>query len=201
MLMGTALILGALSLFLRNENESDHAEVFVRDVMPAIREEIIQTLETAPTESDGSENTPVELLRPEDLIMTEKIIKGYPYIGYLTIPDLELELPVMSNWDSTQLTVSPCRFTGTVKGEDIVIMAHNYKSHFGRLSTLTEGAAVRFADMDGVVWEYEVVAMDVLPADAVEEMTAGEYDLTLFTCTYGGASRVTVRCDRVQEEK
>ena len=36
----------------------------------------------------------------------------------------------------------------------------------------------------------------VVSFTAVEEMTAGEYDLTLFTCTYGGQSRVTVRCDR-----
>ena len=29
-------------------------------------------------------------------------------------------------------------------------------------------------------------------------MTAGDFDLTLFTCTYGGKSRVTLRCDRVE---
>ena len=185
MLIGAALVLGALSLFLSNERESSEAGAFSQEVMPSIQNEILQALETAPTELDGSENTPVELLRPEDLIMTEKMINGYPYIGYLTIPDLELELPVMSNWDSKRLRISPCRFMGTVKGEDIVIMAHNYKSHFGMLSTLTEGAAVTFVDMDGVVWNYEVVALDVLEAEAVEEMTAGEYDLTLFTCTTG----------------
>lgn len=200
MLIGAALIFGALSLFLRNENESEDAQAFAQDVLPAIQEEIMQAIQTAPTEPDGSENTPVELLRPEDLIMTEKIIKGYPYIGYLTIPELELELPVMSNWDSKRLTISPCRFMGTIKGEDLVIMAHNYKSHFGRLSTLTEGAEVRFVDMDGVLWEYRVVAIDILPAEAVEEMTAGEYDLTLFTCSTNRSYRVTVRCNKVKEK-
>jgi hypothetical protein len=30
-------------------------------------------------------------------------------------------------------------------------------------------------------------------------MTDGEYDLTLFTCTYGGKSRVTVRCMEASE--
>lgn len=28
-------------------------------------------------------------------------------------------------------------------------------------------------------------------------MTSGDYPLTLFTCTYGGKSRITVRCDAV----
>jgi sortase A len=41
-----------------------------------------------------------------------------------------------------------------------------------------------------------LVAQDILDPYAVEEMTAGNYDLALFTCTYGGKSRVTVYCDR-----
>jgi sortase A len=49
--------------------------------------------------------------------------------------------------------------------------------------------------MDGKTTVYTVVGTDVLDPSAVEVMTAGEYDLTLFTCTYGGASRVTVYCD------
>lgn len=191
--------MGALSLFLNNERESSEAGAFSQEVMPSIQNEILQALETAPMELDGSENTPVELLRPEDLIMTEKVINGYAYIGYLTIPDLNLELPVMSGWDNTRLRISPCRFSGTVKGEDIVIMAHNFKSHFGYLNTLTEGSKVQFVDMDGMVWQYEVVAKDILAAEAVEDMTAGEYDLTLFTCTTNRTHRITIRCDKVTE--
>ena len=38
----------------------------------------------------------------------------------------------------------------------------------------------------------------ILGATAVEDMTAGEYDLTLYTCTYGGENRVALRCDRVR---
>jgi sortase A len=75
-------------------------------------------------------------------------------------------------------------------------MAHNYASHFGGLSKLSEGDSVIFTDMDGIVTAYEVVAQDVLAPNAVEEMTSGDFDLTLFTCTYGGKSRVTVYCDR-----
>ena len=54
--------------------------------------------------------------------------------------------------------------------------------------------------MNAVTFTYEVMAVDVLDPYATEEMVSGEYDLTLFTCTYGGASRVTVRCDRIAEE-
>jgi sortase A len=42
-----------------------------------------------------------------------------------------------------------------------------------------------------------VAEVETLEPTAVEEMTNSGYALTLFTCTYGGQSRVTVRCDLV----
>ena len=133
----------------------------------------------------------------EDYTMTEVTIDGHSYIGYLTIPALNLELPIMADWDYDKLQIAPCRYSGTLKGGDLVLMAHNYEKHFGKLSKLSEGDSVIFTDMDGIVTQYEVIARDVLNPTAVEEMTAGDFDLTLFTCTYGGQSRVTVYCDRI----
>ncbi len=130
--------------------------------------------------------------------------KGYHYKPDFHFKDEGLKkigklmLPVMAEWDYTRLRTAPCRYAGTTFGDDLVILAHNYKRHFGQLSELKVGDAVTFTDMDGVVTNYEVVALDVLSATAVEEMVAGEYDLTLFTCTYGGKSRVTLRCDRAE---
>ena len=122
----------------------------------------------------------------------------YMYIGYLSIPALGLELPVMSEWDYNRLNIAPCRYSGSTKTDDLVIAAHNFAQHFGGLSGLTGGEQVIFVDMDNVVSTYTVVAVEILAPTAVEEMTNGEYDLSLYTCTYGGRSRVTVRCDRTE---
>ena len=65
-------------------------------------------------------------------------------------------------------------------------------------SGLKVGDRITVSDMDGAMTDYIVVAMDVLLPTAVEEMTAGEYDLTLFTCTYGGENRVTARCEKAE---
>ena len=62
------------------------------------------------------------------------------------------------------------------------------------------GDTVTFTDMDAKTYYYEVVALDVLGPYDVEEMTSGAFDLTLFTCTYGGQNRVTVYCDRFSGE-
>ena len=196
MLLGILLVLGAYGLIISNQQEDQDAEVFVDELVPLLREEISQAQQSATETTLPQDNIPKELLNPEDLIMTEKMINGYAYIGYLTIPELKLELPVMSGWDSRRLQKSPCRYTGTLKGEDLVIMAHNFKSHFGYLARLSEGSVVQFMDMDGNLWNYSVVAKDILPAEAVEEMTAGEYDLSLFTCAPNRTQRITVRCNK-----
>ena len=198
MLLGTALIFGALALFIYNQHEAAEVEMVSMDLMPQLIE-VIEENEDAVVEPETYAQpvgTPVDYLDPSAFKMTEVEINGHAYIGYLSIPRLELELPVMAGWSYPKLQISPCRYTGSVRGEDLVIMAHNYASHFGGLSKLTEGDSVIFTDMDGIVTTYEVVTQDILDPYSVEEMTAGDFDLTLFTCTYGGKSRVTVYCDR-----
>ena len=187
MVLGTVLILSALSLFLWNRREAEHAAEAAETILPQVVEQIAETAAEAPVPPD-----------PFDPTMTEAEIDGYMYIGYLSIPALGLELPVMSEWDYTRLTIAPCRYSGSTKTDDLVIAAHNYARHFGGLSGLSGGEEVYFVDMDNVVSCYTVVAVEILPPTAVEEMTNGDYDLSLFTCTYGGRSRVTVRCDRAE---
>lgn len=60
------------------------------------------------------------------------------------------------------------------------------------------GDSIWLEDMDGIRWDYEVAAVESLAPDAVEQMTSGEYDLSLFTCTYDGSLRVTIRCERLE---
>jgi hypothetical protein len=50
--------------------------------------------------------------------------------------------------------------------------------------------------VDGCYEQPEGIPLKYLDPYAVEEMTSGEFDLPLFTCTYGGKSRVTVYCDK-----
>lgn len=138
---------------------------------------------------------PDYLLNPQ-MDMPQKEIGGKNYIGILQIPDLSLELPVMGEWSYKKLKIAPCRYSGSVYLDTMVIAAHNYASHFGRLKELSLGAEVLFTDIDGNLFSYEVAEVEILPPYATEEMTSGEWDLTLFTCTVGGQSRVTIRCTR-----
>ena len=121
----------------------------------------------------------------------------YDSIGVLSIPVLELELPVLADWNYQKLKSAPCHYYGSCYGSDFVIAAHNYNAHFGRLSQLQSGDLVIFTDVTGEVHGYEVVLLETLAPTATEEMITSGFDLSLYTCTPGGGSRVTVRCKTV----
>lgn len=198
-LLGIALLLCAGIFLLHNNEEDMNAALASGEVLPQLIQQIEQRQETLPTGPDPIiPNAPAHLLTPEEVEMPEAELDGNRYIGYLVIPKLELELPVLSEWSYMLLFTAPCRYTGTLLGEDLTIMAHNYNSHFGKLGQMEEGDEVIFVDVNGKVTRYAVVATDVLLPTAVEEVTGGAYDLTLFTCTYGGRTRIAVYCDKTE---
>ena len=112
----------------------------------------------------------------------------------IEIQALGLSLPVMSEWSYPNLRTAPCRYSGSAYEEHFVIAAHNYSTHFGHLEDLTAGAEVRFTDVENNVFRYKVESIEILEPTAIEEMVSDQWDLTLFTCTYGGQARVAVRC-------
>ena len=61
------------------------------------------------------------------------------------------------------------------------------------------GNEIFFTDIEGNIFYYEAAWLDVLAPKQVEEMTdATDWDMTLFTCTYGGRERYALRCIRQQ---
>ena len=146
-------------------------------------------------ESDGQ--IPDYQLNPE-MEMPEVMLEeldGAACIGVLEIPAIDLKLPVLSEWSYPLLKKAPCRYSGSAYLDNLVIAAHNYRTHFGKLKELENGDEVLFTDAAGNRFEYKVAAVEALTPQSVEDMTSGEWALSLFTCTLDGKNRVTVRCD------
>lgn len=196
--LGILMMLGASALLLYNRQESRNALQASQSALAAMRSEV--TAETsAPEDPYLNRVNPYDQAAAEIAAkMTEVEIDGELYIGYLSIPVLELELPVISEWSYERLQIAPCRQFGSTKTDDLVIAAHNYASHFGKLSQLRQGDLLTFTDMDSEVILYEVAAVDVLEPTAVETVKNSIFDLVLYTCTYGGETRVVVFCNRVK---
>ncbi len=188
MLLGTVLVLLSMILTLYNSYEEKKAENLASNVLGQI--DIIPS-------ADKTDSIPDYVVNPF-MNMPKKEIDGRFYVGTVSVPKLNITLPVMEQWSYENFKVSPCVYEGTPYRNNFIICAHNYRSHFGSLENLTQGDKVSFKDFDGNVFKYEVLYTEILDNNAVEEMSEGEWDLTLFTCTYGGATRVTVRCKNVE---
>ena len=191
---GIVCVLAALSLFIYNKLVSYHAGKFAEEVVAELKK--VCYPENTDDQSQLSDNNAEADNNVSKPGMDTLTVKEYDFIGYLSIPALRLELPVMAEWSYDNLELSPCCYSGSPENDDFVIAAHNYSSHFGFISNLKVGDKVTFTDVNAHRIDYRVELIDTLSPGDIKDMTSGEYDLTLFTCTYSGQARVTVRCNR-----
>lgn len=130
-------------------------------------------------------------------------IDGSKYIGIISIPKLNVELPVVKNFSYDDLEKSPCRYYGSVKENDLVIAAHNYKNFFSGIDTLNSDDKIIFTQCDGSVHVYGVSYTEVLNGYQSDKMLdkKDDWDLTLFTCDWSGYSRITVRAIEISNSE
>ena len=193
-LAGVLLLAAALAWTAYNLMDAQRAERSVTQALEAL-EEMEPT--PPPATSPAQDPAPGETLADPDQPMPTVEVAGNGYIGRLDLPSLGLSLPVLGQWSSDLLKLAPCRYQGSAYQQDLIIAGHNYRSHFGRLNQAQVGDAVRFTDGAGTTFSYVVSEIQQLSGTAIEEMAAGDWDLTLFTCTLGGQARLTLRCTQV----
>lgn len=201
MILGSLCLLCAIGFLLYNRWEAETAKTVSQSLLDDVKQCITEKQALSPT-ADSLEETPTHeaIISPEAnqepnaQEMAIVTVGGYDCIGILSIPILDLELPVLSEWSYAKLKKAPCLYYGSCFEKDFVIAAHNYTAHFGKLSKLHPGDLIVFTDAKGETYYYEVVLLETLSKNATEEMITAGFDLSLYTCTLGGGSRITVRC-------
>ena len=199
MALGLILTLCAGGLLAYNQWDDRRAE----EESEAAAAALIEEIRSGCIESGLDEPTEIPLERPQEETPAPEqlqtvVLDGSHYMGVLTIPKLERILPVQSDWSLPKLKKSPCRYSGSLCEGELVICAHNYRRHFGGLTNLSLGDSVVFTDLEGHQSFYRVAEINTADAADVEEITHSGYDLTMFTCTYGGKSRIAVYCFRTE---
>lgn len=188
---GVLLVIAAAGLVVFNASEDKKSGEAAQNVLNELKRQIVP-LEAQVTEVYDD----IYLFDEYDIVDELPIveIEGEPYIGYISIPSIGIELPVMDSWSYENLKISPCRYSGEVLSNDIVIAAHNYSSHFGKIEDLNSGDEISLTAVDGRIFRYEVVNSEIVNGRDVSAMEPDDsWDLTIFTCTLSGQSRVTVR--------
>lgn len=199
--IGIVLLLAVLSLVLFNVHEDRQSGEKAEEILSVLKDEIPEEPTSAVTTAYSEDLFAYyETTTTASAVEPTIEIEGNIYLGYISIEAIDIELPVMYNWSYDNLKISPCRYKGSAIDGNLIIAAHNYNSHFGKIGNLHSGDEIVFTDTDGKKYTYEVMNIEQLPGTAVEDMefgSADDWNLTLFTCTLGGQSRVTVRAIEV----
>ena len=188
--LGSILLLISLSMTIYNKYEDIEAGIDSKKALSLIKDEL--------EESNQINNSIHTLVSNEVKEMKTTKINGYDYLGTITIPAINLELPIMSEYDYNKLKKAPCRYYGSIYTNDLIICGHSYKTHFRNLNKLKQKDLIAFTDVDGNNYFYEVLEIEILKPTEVSEMINNDFDLTLYTCTSDSKNRVTVRCNRLE---
>ena len=137
-ILGAALVLAALMLWYYNDAEANRAEAAAQEILA----------EVTALQADPAENTA--------LSATSETAQEENFLGVLTIPALDLELPVYATCDDERMKDTVCRYSGSTDTKDLVIAGHNYKRNFGELTNLQPGDEVTLQTMDGQEYCYQV---------------------------------------------
>lgn len=206
LICGALLLLASGGAALLHARQDEQAGRTARQAVTALQQLTESAAETEKT--DGAQPSaspepfaPQETPAPQETAEPTAVeIDGESYIGVLRIPALGLELPVMEEWSYARLKIAPCRQFGSAEGGNLVIAAHNYKSHFGRLKELQEGDGITFTGLSGTEYTYRVEWVENVQPQDVAAVTESGAALTLYTCTPGGKTRVAVYCSAAEGE-
>jgi sortase A len=197
--IGSLVIMASAALWLRNYFEENSAAEFSERVTT----EFISWVYTPVENSDSGFDSilDIEFDFPDDTQPVERFIEidEVMYIGVLSIPTLNLNLPINSTWSNAALKNTPCRYSGNIYDNTLVIGAHNYAAHFRNISNLLIGDQVIFLCAEGIEHLFEIVSLETVRPSSRDSVVYSDYDLTMFTCTFDGQERTVVRCVRAVE--
>ena len=205
-ILGAVLIAAGLGLVVHNMREASEAGRSSLEKAEILNGRILENRNIKDAQDSFREENSDLVLNVDDRKikgMPVEEIDGNRYIGVLEIPSLNLSLPIMYNWNYSQLRISPCRYSGSYYTDDLVICGHNYRTHFSPLKSLSPGDKVFFVTVMGERLSYVVSNIETVRPTAIEEMidnsgnssSSNEWDMTLFTCTTGGRARFAVRLE------
>lgn len=177
MLLGALLVTAAAALVFYNHRQDEEAGQEAALILTKVEEAMSETE-----------------IEPVDVVMPVVSVEGKDYVGTLKAERVGIDLPILAHWDEEDVWITPCRYFGSAYDNSLVLCGHNMPSHFAPILSFEIGDIVTFTDVNGKVFTYEVAQIYNLKPVDIEKMITGDWDLTLFTCTYSGAERVTVRC-------
>lgn len=193
--IGFIMLASAAALLLFDEKEGYDAAEISEEILETLENDMLSDMKEGYSEPNGS-----QAVEASNGTVPSRIVNGVNVIGVISVPSVGIEVPVAADWSYKNLKKSACRYSGSADTGGFIVLAHNYRRHFGNLTNSSIGDEVQFMDVNGVLYRYRITKKETLGKYELDALTETDDDLTLFTCTPGGAKRVTIRCEKVTDE-
>lgn len=185
--LGLVLTFSGAAVYARYEQRANAAKNNAQILLQEVKQDIGQRrLSAVVTEAPQGQ-------------MPQTSVGGYALIGILKVEEAAIELPVLETWSYDLLEQGPCRYSGSLQTGDLVLLGHNYAGHLADLSQAEQGDRVELVDVEGVAHGFKIARTAVIRPTEIEALSAGNYPLTIFTCTPGGQSRYVVYCEETED--
>ena len=189
---------------LANMNMTEDNTVADSNVLIAVLDDEEQTEEL------NAENQAEQIKNSNKTVQSTQNGFRYVSIGTVRIPKINVEYPILDGeTDSVEetedlLKISPTKFWGPEPNEvgNFCIVGHNYRNtkFFSKVPTLEDGDIIEITDLAGKTINYRVYnKYEVAPTDVscTSQLTNGNKEITLITCTDDSKLRVIVKAREI----
>ena len=202
--------------YARNKDEQVSQEILANmniteDTTVADNNVLIAVLDDAEQTEELNSNTEAEEIKTSNkTVQTTESGYRYSTIATINIPKINVEYPILDGeTDSVEetealLKISPTKFWGPEPNEvgNFCIVGHNYRNSrfFSKVPTLENGDIIKITDLAGQTINYRVYnKYEVDPTDVscTSQLTNGNKEITLITCTNDSKMRVIVKAREV----
>lgn len=194
------------SYYIYAEYDRNKSEEVSQEILAGIDDTTVNeddNLLRVALEADGQEQEVIIEENNENKHVTQSG-QSYTTEAVLNIPSLGINYPILSETSEELLKISLNKFWGPSPNEvgNYCIVGHNYKNKkmFGKLSSIKNGDIVELTDNSGKTIKYAVYNKYVVEPDDVSctsQLTNGNKEVTLITCTNYGKQRLVVKARQV----
>ena len=211
-----------ISFYIYAEYARNRDDKLSQEILSNFNENLEQNQEDTTIAKDNILIVVLDENKPNDLPVTENVENnnntnvnnkittrdGYKYgkIASINIPKINVNYAILDGETKTPeetealLKISPTKFWGPNPHEvgNLCIVGHNYRNtkFFSKVPTLENGDIIEITDLDNKTLRYSVYdKYQVNPNDlsCTSQLTNGNKEITLITCTSDNKMRVIVK--------
>ena len=178
-IVGAILVVASIGLLFFNmrgyDIDTDSAIVQIEKLLPNITQSV-------PQEKGNNAMSSME-------------IAGESYVALLEMDMFKFKMPVRSVWDEKAVEAVPCRYSGSVYNNTLVIASTDEKGQMDFVNNINTGDRLNLTTMRGEQFSYKVVKVENSNTATAEELNTDEFDLTIFVEYSGHTDYLFIRCE------